>query len=184
MRPFYVPNLCPECGAIVYGDDDCRVCAARQESEDAAYAEYENARPFAYVIDAYEGFASVRTGGASVKFTKPWARGIDRTLDGFIVVRVDRYGNAYENEHETQKSALDDLFQPYAWPGGYPVIWFDGGDAMCPACARKEYRADADVKARMAAGVYTCDVFEGTSEDHGFIACTNCGAVLIAEEEE
>jgi len=47
MKPFYLPSLCVECGAIVYGDDDCRICAARQEAEDREQEDYENARHFA-----------------------------------------------------------------------------------------------------------------------------------------
>lgn len=107
-----------------------------------------------------------------------YARGIEEIDGKFVVIR----GNSRDLAYETREEALDDLFQPFAWPGGYPVIWFDDSTALCPTCARAEYEADEDVAARMAQGTYTCDVFEGGVEDHGEITCENCGAVLIGPE--
>jgi hypothetical protein len=42
------------------------------------------------------------------------------------------------------KSLLDDMenrgkLPPWAWPGGYPIIYIDGhNEVLCPDCAQKE----------------------------------------------
>jgi hypothetical protein len=119
-----------------------------------------------------------------MKITKPNARGIETREGWFVAVRVDAYGVKYTNKYETRDEALDDLFQLHAWPGGYPVAWVDcqKGDWLCSDCARNEFLNDEDVRAQMAAGKYTSDVYEGTTEDHRFIECANCYRVLVGEE--
>lgn len=48
------------------------------------------------------------------------------------------FGLKYSNA-EIRAKVDNDLFSPYAWPGGYPVIYIAGGcDVLCAACARAE----------------------------------------------
>lgn len=55
----------------------------------------------------------------------------------------------------------------YAWPGGYPVIYFDGdGDVVCADCANKHDWSDARI--------ISCEVhWEGAPE-----LCANCGKAI------
>jgi hypothetical protein len=50
-------------------------------------------------------------------------------------------GNEYDKSMvDCYKTIIHELFAPYAWPGGYPVIFTtDSGDCLCADCARDAY---------------------------------------------
>ncbi len=69
----------------------------------------------------------------------------------------------------------------FAWPGGYPLaVILEDGEAICPKCARAEYRQIAwstivgDHGGWAALGAQICE-----GEQHE--ACCHCGTT-IAEE--
>jgi len=46
------------------------------------------------------------------------------------------YTTGYMRAHQ----AYDELFRPYAWPGGYPILFTDDhGDILCAECAKKYF---------------------------------------------
>lgn len=43
--------------------------------------------------------------------------------------------------NETLQAVREFIRQPYAWPGGYPlVLVLSDGETLCATCARAEYR--------------------------------------------
>jgi hypothetical protein len=63
--------------------------------------------------------------------------------------------------------AIKGLFPPYAWPGGYQIVYYDReGSVLCPACAKAEYVAEGTK--------FTGDIYyEGPDE-----VCCNCNAAI------
>jgi hypothetical protein len=95
------------------------------------------------------------------------------------------FGLVYTNQ-QIRDRVLGDLFAPYAWPGGYPVVFYvtdahNGctGDVLCADCART---AVIDNRESVAADIY----YKGPIE-----YCAGCNREIEsaygdpdAEEEE
>ena len=61
------------------------------------------------------------------------------------------------------KELLDELFSPFAFPGGYTILFTtDDGSVLCADCAKKEYLSGIDV---------SC----GTYDEGPTMHCDDCG---------
>lgn len=82
------------------------------------------------------------------------------------------------------QSVKEAIRKPYSWPGGYPLsIIMDDGCAICPECAKKEFRqvAHDTVKGWKRTG------WNATAVDvlwEGGSYCDNCNANLDAYPSE
>jgi hypothetical protein len=57
----------------------------------------------------------------------------------------------------------------YAWPGGYPIVYFDGeGESLCPSCAARD-DADGNPNGPLTAYIH----YEGSAE-----CCGECGELI------
>lgn len=77
-------------------------------------------------------------------------------------------------------------FPPFAWPGGYPILYaLADGAGLCAACANGGNGSEADTAASTDDQwrIVGYDVLEGSSEDYGGeIRCDHCNTILIFEE--
>ena len=69
-----------------------------------------------------------------------------------------------EHMHDTKpvRGAINEWFSPYAWPGGYPVLFLSGGDTFCADCAKEIFFSEGNE-------VYADCYYEGPST-----YCDNC----------
>ena len=62
---------------------------------------------------------------------------------------------------EAYRTTIDAVFQPYAFPGGYPVIaTLEDGSVLCPSCARSVFlheRLDVNVDLYFEGPTYHCE---------------------------
>jgi len=86
------------------------------------------------------------------------------------------YFTFYENGKELPYSycsswdtALEAAFEPYAWPGGYTILYFTDGDIVCSECAKAHYMETGERLDGSTAG----DDY-GTGE-----YCGQCSAVIV-----
>jgi ribosomal protein S27E len=60
------------------------------------------------------------------------------------------------------------MFPPYAWPGGYPIVYLDaGGNVLCAECAT----ANDEFSEELVAWA----VEEGPDDD---VRCDHCGKII------
>lgn len=95
--------------------------------------------------------------------------------DGSTLASVERRTIGNDSFDE----AMNDLFAPYAWPGGYAIAWYNDGDILCPQCARQEYEADEDTRAAFRAGEWHCDITNSDDTYRG-VQCDNCHDWIVA----
>jgi hypothetical protein len=86
---------------------------------------------------------------------------------------------------EMRRVALDDLFAPFAWPGGYIIVFYDeSGEMLCRDCAinhvygydttdESESPQTAKQMIEKSHRVYSSIYWEGPDE-----ACSDCGSAL------
>lgn len=73
----------------------------------------------------------------------------------------------------------------FAWPGGYPMVYYPHnapGEDLCGECAEAERREaveSGDEEYRLP----LWDYLPGSEEDHGVVACYNCGRILVPADE-
>lgn len=73
-------------------------------------------------------------------------------------------------------------FMPYAWPGGYPVLYLcaDGG-GLCAACANggNQSEASEDEDAPSDWRLIGFDVLEEPPEDGSDVRCDHCNTIIL-----
>lgn len=83
----------------------------------------------------------------------------------------------------------DSQFDPFAWPGGYPIAYYMAdGEMMCAECLNKNLELvrsetlcpadESDIQWR----VVDFSILEGTEEDYGRQFCSNCAYDFLAED--
>lgn len=74
------------------------------------------------------------------------------------------------------ESVKEYIRQPYAWPGGYPmVLIMDDGECLCPKCARDNFKLIvAATKSNARDGWQACHVPINYEDDE--LYCANCNA--------
>ncbi len=80
---------------------------------------------------------------------------------------VERHLGIEDGPIAKVRGAYDDWFTPYAWPGGYPILFLnDRLDILCAKCAREEFiMRNVDI---------TCDIYyEGPPYQ-----CEECNAEI------
>ena len=73
--------------------------------------------------------------------------------------------------------------QPYAWPGGYPlVLLLDDGEFLCADCARNDYRQISDSTRHHLHDGYEAVAVEVNWESVAY--CADCGKELEKAYED
>lgn len=73
---------------------------------------------------------------------------------------------------------FDDKLPGFAWPGGYPLVYFTGhGEALCRDCATKELDELCDADARLPFGDDSNLKYMDVNYEDTYI-CEECNTVM------
>ena len=78
--------------------------------------------------------------------------------------------------HTIPQSVKNAIRNKYAWPGGYPLfIVCDDGAALCPDCAKKEYRQIAHDTVKNWRGTGRNAIGAEINWEDTSLYCDHCG---------